>query len=256
MTVPRPYFDDGQVSLYLGDCREVLPALGIAADLVLADPPYGETSLPWDRWPDGWLEVAAGVTRSLWCFGSMRMFGEHWREFAAAGWKFSQDVIWEKQNGSGFAADRFKRVHESAVHWYRGDWGGVRHDVPRVPAVHKRGGQRFTRAQPAHTGTVAGRGYVDDGTRLVRSVIWQPRPFPAIHKTQKPVPLLEPLIAYACPPGGLVVSPFAGSGSDLEAARNLGCRAIGIEGDEEMCEKAARRLSRVTLFSGLEDEAS
>ncbi len=70
----KPYWTDGQVSLYLGDCREVLPAFGVTADCVVADPPYGETSLAWDRWPDGWLDAAAGVTSSLWCFGSLRMF--------------------------------------------------------------------------------------------------------------------------------------------------------------------------------------
>ena len=58
MSVPVPYWQDERCSLYVGDCREVLPALGVTADLVLADPPYGETSLPWDRWPDGWLEAA------------------------------------------------------------------------------------------------------------------------------------------------------------------------------------------------------
>jgi hypothetical protein len=31
MTTPRPYFGDGQVSLYVGDCREILPALGLEA---------------------------------------------------------------------------------------------------------------------------------------------------------------------------------------------------------------------------------
>jgi len=72
--VSKPYWTDGQVSLYLGDCREVLPAFGVTADCVVADPPYGETSLAWDRWPDGWLDAAAGVTSSLWCFGSLRMF--------------------------------------------------------------------------------------------------------------------------------------------------------------------------------------
>lgn len=50
-----PYYADEQVTLYLGDCREVLPALGVTADCIVADPPYGETSLAWDRWPDGWL---------------------------------------------------------------------------------------------------------------------------------------------------------------------------------------------------------
>ena len=61
----------------------------------------------------------------------------------------------------------------------------------------------------------------------------------AINETQKPVPLVLPLIEYSCPPGGIVVDPFAGSGTTLIAARDLGRRAIGIELREDQCEKAA-----------------
>jgi site-specific DNA-methyltransferase (adenine-specific) len=253
VSAPGPYFTDGQVSLYVGDCREVLPALGLEADLILADVPYQCTSLAWDSWPDGWLEVAATVSRSLWCFGPMRLFGGRWAEFTGAGWKFSQDVVWEKHNGSGFARDRFRRVHESVTHWYRGDWGSIRHDVPRMPGAYdlkgRTAGTRSANLTP-HTGRIGAGGYADDGLRLARSVLYaKSLQRAAIHRTQKPVTgLLEHLISYACPPGGLVVSPFAGSGSDLLAARGLGCRAIGVEIDGEMCEKAARRLSRATLF--------
>jgi site-specific DNA-methyltransferase (adenine-specific) len=247
----KPYFDDGQVQLFLGDCREVLPSLGLEADCVIADPPYGETSLKWDKWPAGWLDAAALVSSSLWCFGSMRMFLDKRGEFA--GWKLSQDVIWEKQNGTGPAADRFKRVHEHVLHWYRGGWGGVHRDVPRVPAKPGQVARNGTAARISpsrdHLGKYGtARAWTDDGTRLTTSVIkvanLRGR---AIHKTEKPVPLLLPLISYACPPGGLVVAPFAGSGSDLDAARQLGCRAIGIEADERECEKAARRLSQMIL---------
>lgn len=244
----KPYWSDEQVSLFLGDCREVLPALDVTADLVVADPPYGETSLAWDRWPDGWLDVAAQHASSFWCFCSQRLLLRRGCEFGNAGWKFSQDVIWEKHNGTGFAADRFKRVHEIITHWYRARWAGIYHEVPRVPAVHKRGGQNFTRRQPEHTGQVAGRGYSDDGTRLLRSVIKvRNMNALAIHPSEKPVELLDPLIAYACPPGGLVIDPFAGSGSTLDAARQSGRRAIGIEANEAYAEKAARRLDQFTL---------
>ena len=49
----EPYWQDadGAVQLYLGDMREVLPALGITCDLIVADPPYEETEHAWDRWP-------------------------------------------------------------------------------------------------------------------------------------------------------------------------------------------------------------
>jgi site-specific DNA-methyltransferase (adenine-specific) len=262
---PTPYYSDDTVSLYLGDMREVLPALDLTAldltaDCVVADPPYEETSLAWDRWPDGWLEVAANVTSSLWCFGSIRLFGERWREFGNAGWKLSQDlateweteaadhVTWEKHNGSGFAADRFKRVHETVTHWYRARWAGIYHDVPRVAwhgAVNK-GGK--SRGLTPHTGRIGGKDYVDDGARLMRSVIrvrsMQGR---AIHPSEKPIGILDPLIRYACPPGGLVVDPFAGSGSSLVATRLSGRRALGVEANEEYAERAARRLAQATL---------
>jgi site-specific DNA-methyltransferase (adenine-specific) len=252
VTAPEPYFTDGQVTLYLGDCREVLPALGLEADLVLADPPYESTSLEWDRWPDGWLEVAAKASRSLWCFGSLRMYLEQSGQFAAAGWKLSQDVIWEKHNGSGFATDRFKRVHEQATHWYRGAWGSVYHEVPLVPHTsgHAPGEIRNRAADlTPHTGSIGRGAYSYGPDRLARSVTYaRSMHGKALHPTEKPAGILSPLIEYGCPPGGLVIDPFAGSGSTLDAARNLGRRAVGIEADGQYAEKAARRLSQATLF--------
>jgi site-specific DNA-methyltransferase (adenine-specific) len=247
----KPYWSDGACSLYLGDCREVLPALDIRADLIVADPPYGETSLEWDRWPRGWLGPAALVTNSLWCFGSLRTLAEHWQEFGAAFWKHSQDIVWEKHNGSSFHADRFKRVHEHATHWYLGRWSAIYHEVPTTPDATARTVRRKQR--PPHTGHIDAGSYAseDGGPRLMRSVL-QVRSMHgrAIHESEKPVGLLDPLIAYACRPGGLVVDPFAGSGSTLDAARCSGRRAIGIEADERYCELAARRLSQGDLFGG------
>jgi site-specific DNA-methyltransferase (adenine-specific) len=74
----------------------------------------------------------------------------------------------------------------------------------------------------------------------------------AINETEKPVPLLEPLVAYACPPGGTVLDLFAGSCSTLVAVRHLGQgrKAVGFEVREEQCEAAARRLSQGVLDFG------
>ena len=242
-----PYWTDGNVQLFLGDCREVLPALGVTADCIVADPPYGETSLAWDRWPDGWLDAAAGVTRSLWCFGSLRMFLEHGSEFG--GWKLSQDVIWEKQNGTGLAADRFRRVHEHATHWYRGKWRDIRHVAPREQHHGPDEGSRMRGASKgSHLGVAGNRVWSDDGTRLMKSVISVSNLHRrSLHPTEKPTGLLDPLIAYACPPAGLVIDPFAGSGSTLDAARTAGRRAIGVEADERYAEAAALRLSQGIL---------
>lgn len=261
-----PYWEDHDagLTLYHGDMREILPALSLQADCLIVDPPYAETSLEWDRWPDGWLQVAAAHSTAMWCFGSQRMFFDHITEFTAAGWKLSQDVIghdedgqpvhgdvnvvWEKHNGTSFAADRFKRVHEHVLHWYRGPWETQHQDVPRV-AYH--GPDKHARARydnrAEHAGAIKAVTYRDDGTRLMRSVIKVKSVRGGIHKTEKPLPLLLPLIQYACPPGGLIVDPMAGSCVVLEAARLMGLRAVAIEARESQCEAAARRLSALTL---------
>ncbi|MFJ9420749.1 DNA-methyltransferase [Streptomyces sp. NPDC101249] len=247
--VPRPYWQDPDtgLTLYHGDMREVLPALGITADLIVADPPYAETSLEWDRWPDGWPALAATLASSMWCFGSMRMFLDRRDEFRA--WKFAQDYVWEKHNGSGFTRDRFRRVHETATHWYRGDWGSVHHTTPRFPTEFDPRDRSVSAsaARVPHTGAIGAHRYEDDGLRLARSVQRAPSVRGGLHPTEKPLQVLERLITYACQPGGLVVDPFAGSGSTLDAARLSGRRAVGVEAREEYCDAAARRLSALTL---------
>lgn len=240
-----PYYDADGVTLYLGDCREVLPTLSTEIDVTVTDPPYGETSLPWDRWPAGWPALVLGT--DLWCFGSLRMFTEQWSEFA--GWKLAQDVVWEKNVGSSFVTDRFMRVHEYALHFYRGAWGDGQHKVPRVG---HRGPDKSVRRAPVPSQHHGDRGvseYVDDGTRLMRSVIKVSNLHgKAQHPTQKPLGILEPLIRYSCPEGGTVLDPFAGSGSTLDAARATGRRAVGIEASEAYCEVIASRLSQGDLF--------
>ena len=176
----------------------------------------------------------------MWCFDSMRMFLDRRDDFT--GWQCSQDVVWEKHNGTGFATDRFKRVHEHAIHWYRADWRGVYRDVPRVPYIGP-DKSSIRRARPPHTGEIGAHSYVDDGTRLVRSVIKEPSVRGGLHPTEKPVGILGPLIRYACPPGGTVLDPFAGSGSTADAARASGRRAVLIEAHEPYAEAIARRLS-------------
>lgn len=244
----EPYYQDDTVTLYCGDMREVLPELG-QFDACVTDPPYGETSLAWDRWPDGWPTLVAGHTSSMWCFGSMRMFLDRRDEFA--GWKLSQDVVWRKHNGSSLAADRFRRVHEHVTHWYRGEWRDVHHETPRRLHFGQDKGSVHRQGQPPHLGSVGEHVWTDDGTRLLESVIearsmWRRG---GIHPTQKPEQILTPLIEYAVPADGIVLDPFAGSSSTLLTARQLGRRAVGIEADEAMCEKAVtQRLAVLDLF--------
>ena len=248
----EPYYDDGQVTLYCGDNRELLDRVAVDVDAIVTDPPYGDTSLDWDRTPDRfWLELAAvaGI-RSLWCFGSFRFWMEVRSQFTTAGWRYAQEVVWEKHNGSSFHADRFKRVHELAVQWYRGAWEAVY----REPQVTHDATARTVRRKrrPPHTGHIEAGSYAseDGGPRLQRSVIYcRSEHGRAICETQKPLGILRPLIAYSVPPGGLVLDPFAGSCSTLRAARELGRRAIGIEAREQMCAKAVDLLAQGVLVA-------
>ena len=68
------------------------------------------------------------------------------------------------------------------------------------------------------------------------------------HPTQKPIDLMR-WVAEVTPPG-VIVDPFAGSGSTLRAAKDLGRTAIGIEVDERYCKVAAARMRQEVLDFG------
>lgn len=247
------------VRILVGDCREHLRTLannGEQFDCGIIDPPYGETSLEWDRYvPElpALLLPLIRTTGSIWVFGSMRMFLENADDFE--GWRLAQDVVWEKHNGSGFAADRFKRVHEHALHFYRSDaaWGGV-YKQPQFTndatarVVKKRG-------QTVHTGKIKNHTdyrTVDGGPRLMRSVMFaRSEHSRAVHPTQKPITIVEPLLLYSCPPGGSVLDPMAGSGTVGVVAQRHGREATLIEANPEYQPVIESRL--VDLFAGTQE---
>lgn len=71
-----------------------------------------------------------------------------------------------------------------------------------------------------------------------------------MNETQKPEGIIAPLLDYCVPPGGIVLDPFAGSGTVLDVARAQGKRAIGIEKRESQCEEIVKRLSQRVLGLG------
>lgn len=236
------------VKLITGDCRSDLWSYA-PFDMILADPPYGDTSLDWDERVVGWESAAYDMikpTGSMWVFGSLRFFMATARRFADAGWRVAQEIVWEKHNGSSFHADRFKRVHELAVQFYRGDapWSGIWNDVQKTADATAPTLRRKKR--PPHTGHIETGSYQseDGGPRTMRSVIYMKSCHGmAIHPTEKPVGLLQILIKTSCPVGGLVGDFFAGSGAAGEACSHSGRDYLGIEINPEMAKKARNRLA-------------
>lgn len=234
------------VRIITGDCREELAKLPAeSVDMVLADPPYGETSLKWDKRVDGWLDELRQVMKpsaSLWCFGSLRSF----MACDFSGWSLAQDIVWEKHNGSGNHKDRFRRVHEAAAQFYPSDapWEMIYKNPIYTNDATARTVRRKQR--PPHWGVIGPSSYAseDGGPRLMRSVFYARSCHgDAVHPTQKPVAILQPLVEYSCPPGGIVLDPMAGSGSTGIAAKSLGRNAILIELIPEYADLARRRIA-------------
>jgi site-specific DNA-methyltransferase (adenine-specific) len=216
-------------------------------DCIITDQPYGETSLKWDRLVTGWASEARRVLAphgSLWLFGSLRSLIASSAELA--GWTLAQDLIWEKHNGSSSAADRFRRVHEQVAQFYPSDRAWA--DVYKKPLFTSDATARVVRRKqrPPHWGELGESVYIseDGGPRLMRSVMFfRSEHGRAEHETQKPVAIISPLIEYSCPAGGVILDPFAGSGTTGIAARQCGRNAILIERDPQYAEMARRRIA-------------
>lgn len=213
---------------------------------VVTDPPYGETSLAWDKAPAGWMQEVRRVLRkdgSMWVFGSMRSHkAADW-----SGWQFAQDLVWEKHNGSNSFADRLRRVHEISVQLYRDDvpWAGVYNKVLYTNDARARVVRR--KARPPQWGDIGGAVYrsEDGGPRIMRSVMFYPSEHGngIGHPTAKPVAVMLPLVEMSCPPEGIVLDPFIGSGTTALAAKQLGMSCIGIEANPDYVALASRRLA-------------
>jgi site-specific DNA-methyltransferase (adenine-specific) len=218
-------------------------------DLVIADPPYGETSLKWDKWQKEWLAELPRIlkpTGSIWMFGSMRMFVDHASDLK--GLHLIQDLVWEKHNGANLHNDRFRRVHENICQLIpKGfKWEETYKAPVWVYDAIKRAVKRHNK--PAHWGGLShGQSYAvpAGGPRLERSVIRvnSCHGF-AEHPTQKPVEIIQPLLKYSCPAEGVVYDPFHGSGTTGVAATLLNLKWFASEAIPEYCDIADARVDK------------
>lgn len=217
----KPYYEHGGITIYHGDCRDVLPTLEhLSFAGLVFDPPYG-------------ISYDSGARREV---GNARSI-QNDADTAIRDW----------------ILDWYRDLHDDGPALAFGSWKRQRPTGTKGILVWDKGGAlgmgdlsipwKFDHEEIY----VIGSGF--EGARDSGSVLRCP-PVQAIgrwHPHEKPVRLLSGLMLKL--PVGAVLDPCCGCGSGLVAAKNLGRRAIGIEIEERYCEIAARRLAQETLFA-------
>ena len=207
----NPYYEHAGITIYHGDCLEILPTLP-RADLVLTDPPYGLQenahrvasrgklakttdygSFDWDKEPASDEEIAGSLSAAR---EAIIWGGNYFTLPPSRMW-----LVWDKVNGGNDFADcelAWTNL-KGSVRLFRHMWNGMLRESE------------------------------NDCSR--------------VHPTQKPIALMKWCLGFT-PDAKTVIDPFCGSGPVLVAAKERGIDAIGIEIEEKYCEIAAKRLSQ------------
>jgi len=227
----RPYFEDTKdgITIYHGDCRELLPSL--RGDAVITDPPYGVGVKYGSQYDDSrkdyWDWMRGNVTAMR---GAAPVVAFSHRVTALrelTGWDWI--AVWHKPGsfgariGNSPLLPHWEPIFLFGIHTLGTQTGSVLNDVLSVnpePARAQRDGMGREK-------------WANDGN--------------AKHPCPKPLDLMGKLILALTPRAAVVIDPFAGSGTTLRSAKDHGRRAIGIEIEERYCEIAARRLDQGVL---------
>ncbi len=207
--LPAPYYQDDAVTLYHGDCREIVPLLG-RFDLILTDPPYG-IGYEASRYPgssfvgvmhgdnlDFCPEFLLGISIDAIIWGGNNFANK----LPIGGW-----LVWDKRCCEKADA-MFGSPFELA--WCSKE-------------------DRYKIARILHGGVVNA-----DGEHK------------RVHPTQKPIALMKWCITLAGD-AQTILDPFAGSGTTGRAAKDLGRKCTLIEREERYCEIAAKRMCQEVL---------
>jgi DNA modification methylase len=194
-----------------------------------------------------------------------RLLGMPWRVALSLmddGWRLRSEVIWHKPNAMPSAATNRPTVdHEHVFFFARSARSYYDADAVREPHVtfseqsRMKGGRKHfhRRGATPEAGKNGGAINLHDGRwdqafhpqgRNKRTVWSIPlSKFRDAHFAVFPERLAETCIAAGCPPGGLVLDPFLGSGTTAVAAEKLGRRYLGIDCVPEYCEMARTRIA-------------
>jgi DNA modification methylase len=227
-----PYYSEGGIDIYHGDCREILPSIGMA-DLIVTDPPYGI----------GW---AATSRRKHGHEGFRMIVGDDGSVDVIGVLKLSQAQLKEGRHMYVFGPFDLSELivrPPATLIWDKCLFGVGDLSIPWGPSYEP---IQFAVDARRQQKTIRGK----DGlaARMRRgSVIRIQRPHASgasRHPSEKPVDLLRQLIESSSVFDERVLDPFMGCGSTLVAAQLEGRRAIGIEIEERYCELAAKRVSQ------------
>lgn len=210
----KPYYQQDGITIYHGDCREILPSIS-GYDSIVVDPVWPNNSVP----EFSSIEPKALFSECLSLCGGAQRIAIHLGcdsdpRFLMAvpqRWKFFRVCHLE-----------IARVGYKGRLLMTGDAAYLFGDPPpSVPGA---------RVIPGRTMDA------DSGGKQ------------ADHPCPRKLNHVAFLVRWWSLPGGTVLDPFAGSGTTLIAAKNLGRRAIGIEIEERYCEIAAKRLAQGVLW--------
>jgi len=209
----KPFWrnEEHGLSIYCGDCLEVMPQLEREFDFVFADPPYGVAKAGWDlEFTDEWLFNAALCARRFLVItpGIVNLrkmpevIGKHVYVWECAG-PIANPVGLRGALGFGNWIAAVVYCHEDESPFR------MKPDMRRVRIIV----DKFLRRGAA-----------------------------MVHASPKPMEFMEWQVELFTDEGGTILDPFLGSGTTLVAAYRLGRSAVGIEISEEYCELAAKRL--------------
>jgi site-specific DNA-methyltransferase (adenine-specific) len=241
----KPYYQDEWVTIYHGDCGEILPTLD-KVDLVLTDPPYGVTRCEWDKDID--LVLFWELTKQLtgtWIITASQPFTSYMVTSNPA--DFSYELIWIKTKASGHLDANRKPLknHESILFFST-------HGYPKYYPQGLVKGEYKTGRNVNMDGKVYGQ-YSNHGVSSWGNypksafVISNPSNEGHQHPTQKPIALMEYLTKTYTEEGKTILDPFLGSGTTAYCAKKLNRHCIGIEIEEKYCEIAAKRCSQSVM---------
>jgi DNA modification methylase len=197
-------------------------------------------------------------------YSSKDLVGIPWRvAFAlqADGWYLRSDIIWSKPNPMPESVtDRPTKAHEyvflltkSLRYYYDAD--AIREPMSAASMIRNQSGwngnqeRDYVGGTQNHLSKYLGSDSAKEATHRNKRSVWEiaTHPYPEAHFATYPEKLVEPCILAGCPQDGVVLDPFAGSGTTLAVAQRLGRKSIGADLSEEYLKLASKRLGAIPM---------